>query len=149
MLLGRRPIFIALTTALVSACAGPQLPQLGPVAGNAPSAPVLATQSSDPIDVSGRNGTPSELTDGAKNRPITPRTNAAEQQEAIIGLRRDMIVLYRDESGFEGERMVASSFTLPTPARRASNNPQRLEILTAAGMRWVDRAEVVLNAPGR
>lgn len=145
----RHLTFIAAAAFLVSACAGTPLPQPGTVAGNATSPPVPASQSLDTVASTGRSSTPAEPARVTSKGPGASQENVAAQQEAIIGLKKDTIVLYRDEHGFEGERMVAGSFTLPTPARRASNNPQRLEILTAVGMRWVERAEVLLGASGR
>lgn len=139
--------FAALVAVLLSACAGSPLPLLEPPAGGPQSTPPLASHSLPPPVVSTREGTSGQPAESTRNEPNAAKVIANAPEETIVGWKKDSIVLYRDETGFEGERIVVGSFSLPTPARPAVGNPRRLEVLTAAGMRWVDRAEVIVSAP--
>lgn len=147
-------LFAALAAAAVAACAGSPLPRIEPIA----NAPQLSTSAaSQPLPpalppASAQKAVTAEPAANSRIPPNAPHVAGASGAvgtapgEMIVGLKRDTIVLYREEGGFDGERVVAASFMLPAPAR-PSGNPRRLEVLTAAGVRWVDRAEVVVNTP--
>lgn len=129
-----------------SACAGVEPPKLIPTAGTVQPAPASSPQAVVPPATVDGATTSAKPADVQSPVPNPDRLAATAQGETIVGLKKDTIVLYREENGFEGERIVAASFSLPSLARRAAGNPRRLEIVTAAGVRWVDRAAVVVNA---
>lgn len=143
--LGLIPVVLA--GAVVTACASSPLPEIKPAGDNPQLSSPVASQSLPPASASSSKAAPAASASGLANAaiPAIP-TNRTAQQEMIVGLKKDTIVLYRDESGFDGERVVAASFSLPIAARPAGN-ARRLEVLTAAGVRWVERAEVVVNTP--
>ena len=136
--------FLAATVAaFVSACSGVEPPKLDPVAGTGHQP---ATSSFGAA--LGSKTTSAESAAAPAVGPDMAKSIATMQKETIVGLKKDTIVLYRDPNGFEGERIVANSFALPAPARRAAN-PLRLEVLTAEGVRWVNRADVAVNTDAR
>lgn len=57
-------------------------------------------------------------------------------------LRAASIVLYRTESGHEGQRVAASSLPLPLRTDRRSADGSRFEIITVDGPRWIAFADV-------
>ena len=133
----------ATVAAFVTACAGVEPPKLDPIAStDRPATPPFGI-------ASGGTASSAEPASGPASGSNMAKSIATVQKETIVGLKKDTIVLYRDEKGFEGERIVAASFSLPAPARRATGNPLRLEVLTAEGVRWVNRADVAVNTDAR
>ena len=65
----------------------------------------------------------------------------AGEPDTIIGFRGSMVVVYSGELRNDGERLAVSSLALPLRARASQSNPGRVEIMTAAGPRWIARAD--------
>ena len=66
--------------------------------------------------------------------------------DQIIGFAKSTVVLYRNPTGHDGERVTATSLSTPMRIRHDAALPTRVEIMTTAGPRWLDKSEVKLGA---
>lgn len=136
----------------VAACSSAPLPKLGDVDdgnaqikgsaalphGTGPASKVL----SEPVaGAAGKGGKSARVGDTPPVQQIR-----GPHQEMIVAFTRPTIVLFGDEIGNDGERVAASSISLPLQMRNASSNASRVQIDTAYGPRWVARSEITLSA---
>jgi hypothetical protein len=88
-------------------------------------------------------GLPTALTTPAPQRPVGPTTT---EQRTITGFRGPMIIVFSAQDSHDGERIPTVTLNLPLKARQLPGSPERLEIMTVYGPRWVATSEVVIQA---
>jgi hypothetical protein len=117
---------IALAATLLSAgCSGGSLNQNGELTLGLPVAGLPAAQ--------------------APSAPKAPSATAALEQRTITGFRSAMIIVFSGQDSHNGERMPTATMTLPLKARQLPGHPDRLEIMTVYGPRWIATSEVVVE----
>jgi len=139
-----RHLSICAVATVVAACSA-TLPQIA----DAPPAPQAV----------GQLGTPREATPGVQSAgtqrpssavlpaPSQPATaSSAAGANSISQFRSTSIVLFTNETGYDGQRVSVSSLPLPLPVGRRSADGTRLEIMTVAGARWLSVADTLAEA---
>jgi hypothetical protein len=67
---------------------------------------------------------------------------------SVTGVRPTTVVLYRSETGHDGQRVPAGTLSLPLQGRATTATASRVEIETVDGLRWIDKADLILAASG-
>lgn len=75
---------------------------------------------------------------------VSPAAQSVASSESITGFTGPTVVLYRSESGNDGERRPTASTMLPIAARASTVNASRVQIETDSGPRWIARSEISL-----
>lgn len=139
-------LLLALGTA---ACTSATLPKLTDLIGppQSQAAPEAQGVSAAPLPDA---APPAGVTGTGPRLPKTVAGSAPPRPSngppTIVGFKGPTIVLFGEEFGSEGERIAASSLSLPLQARDAASNASRVQIETAYGSRWIARSEIVLGA---
>jgi hypothetical protein len=77
--------------------------------------------------------------------PVSPETSAraaGHDNDVVRQFRAASVVLYRTETGYEGQRVPTSSLFLPIRVDRKSADGSRFELITVDGSRWIAFADV-------
>lgn len=116
---------MAVCAAFLAGCEGTKLP----------SAATL------PVAISQDNTTGASPVGALAAPPLTQ-----PDQETVTRFRKPSVILYNDANGNDGQRTETASLIVPMTVRQSVTNASRLEVMTAAGPRWISRAEVDLAA---
>jgi hypothetical protein len=90
-----------------------------------------------------------ELTSGL--RPPAPKAASVTalppnlQPRNVTGFRGPMIIIFSAQDSHNGERIPTATITLPLKAQQVPGHPERLEIMTVYGPRWIATSEVMVE----
>lgn len=144
-------LLLALTLAACSSASLPSLSEPGdggtqPKGVTAvPSVPPASAPPEEPA-TDRKGGGASKL---SRTRSPSEPIQSVNAGSVIVGFKGPTVVLFGGEFGNEGERVSASSLSLPLELKEPSSNANRVQIDTAYGPRWIARSEIVLDALGR